>query len=200
MESVDLLVEGIVEREKEAASWVSALEAAMALKDPDLRARGRRIGGMARRLALAVGLPEAEAELIATGARLHDLGMLAIPDSIRYKPTTLSDDEKEILRHHPQWSSIALAEVVPGSPLIPLVLHHHERWDGRGYPNGLSGEAIPLGARILKLADVYDAVTSPRLWRPALTGEQALSLIEAGAGTEFDPGLVPSFVSLQLQS
>ncbi|HEV8461346.1 MAG TPA: HD domain-containing phosphohydrolase, partial [Gaiellaceae bacterium] len=124
---------------------------------------------------------------------LHDLGKLAIPEEILRKPSGLTDAERIVLERHPQ-IGYRMLESLGVDPIADWVLHHHERWDGAGYPDGLAGEEIPLGARIIFVADAFDAMTSNRLYRDPVPIRQALREVERCSGSQFDPQVVSAFL------
>jgi HD-GYP domain-containing protein (c-di-GMP phosphodiesterase class II) len=132
-------------------------------------------------------------ELIRLAGSLHDLGKLAIPEEILRKPAPLTEAERLVLERHPQ-IGFRMLESLGVDPVADWVLHHHERWDGTGYPDGIPGEEIPLGARILFVADAFDAMTSDRVYRSRLSHVDALAELERCAGTQFDPEIVAAFV------
>jgi len=138
-------------------------------------------------------LPSEEREAIISAARIHDLGKVATSDSILRKPGRLTDDEFAIIKRHPVDGSEILRHLSPYRHIVEIVRHHHERWDGRGYPDGLAGEAIPFGSRVIAVADTYDAMTTDRPYRRALTHEEALAELRRSAGTQFDPAVVAAF-------
>ena len=139
-----------------------------------------------------MGLDAEEVELVRLAGSLHDLGKLAIPEEILRKPDDLTESELLVLRRHPQ-IGYRMLRSLGVEPVSTWVLHHHERWDGRGYPHGLSGEDIPLGARILFVADAYDAMTTDRVYRGRLSHDRAIAELERCAGTQFDPDVVAAF-------
>ena len=156
----------------------------------------QRMSQFVFRIATAMGLSPREAELMRNAAPMHDLGKLGIRDRILHKPSELEEDEYNIMKRHPLIGARILAN--PRTNLLKVAYDmarsHHECWDGSGYPDGLAGEAIPLGARICAVADVFDALTSGRVYRPeAFPIEKALEEITAGAGTRFDPLVVAAF-------
>ena len=175
-------------RRLEQASFQSLLGLANALEAKDVYTRGHseRVAALARRIALAAGVPPAAADVVAQAGLLHDLGKIGIPEGVLRKPGPLSDEEWVMMRRHP----ILGAQIV--SPLeffaegAIIVRHHHERHDGSGYPDGLRGELIPLGARIVAVADVYDALTSHRAYRPRLARAEAVRRLDAEAGQTLD--------------
>ncbi|MBI4278979.1 MAG: HD-GYP domain-containing protein [Armatimonadetes bacterium] len=155
-----------------------------------------RVAWWAQRLARCVGLSEDEIETVAIAAKLHDLGAVTMPKSIEEKPGALSDDEWAIVRQHPAGG----AEVIVGMPemkqVAQCIQYHHERYDGTGYPEALQGEEIPLGARIIAVAEAFDAMVSIRPYRAALGREEALARISMNMGTQFDPRMVLALVEL----
>jgi len=160
----------------------------------------QRVGQAARGLAKALGLSADQVELIRRAAPLHDVGKIGIPDHILLKPHDLTPDEFEVLKAH---TTIG-ARILSGSrfPLLQLAaeiaLAHHERWDGKGYPQGLKGEAIPLAGRIVAVVDAFDAMTNDRPYRKALSRPQALGILGRGAGSQWDKQVVEAFASMQV--
>jgi HD-GYP domain-containing protein (c-di-GMP phosphodiesterase class II) len=151
------------------------------------------VGELAGQIAKRMGLEREQIELTRLAGRLHDLGKLAIPEEILRKPGPLNEAERLVLERHPQ-IGFRMLESLGIEPIATWVLHHHERWDGRGYPDGLGGEEIPLGSRILFVADAYDAMTSDRIYRGKLPHESAVAELERCAGAQFDPNVVSWFV------
>ncbi|OYT70908.1 MAG: hypothetical protein CFK49_11555 [Armatimonadetes bacterium JP3_11] len=147
---------------------------------------------MAHRLKLS----SEELNDIERGALLHDIGKIGVPDSILYKPGPLTPEEWEIMKQHPVIGYRMCMKVDELRSAAPIVLHHHERWDGGGYPYGLAGEAIPLGARIFAIADTLDAMTSDRPYRKALSFAEAREEIIRCAGKQFDPEMVKLFLEI----
>jgi diguanylate cyclase (GGDEF)-like protein/putative nucleotidyltransferase with HDIG domain len=175
---------------------IEALARAIDAKDQTTQMHIRRVQVYAAGLAKAAGLSEAEIQGVKTAALLHDIGKLAVPEHILSKPGPLTQEEFQKIRIHPQVGAEIIAAVPFPYPVAPLILSHHERWDGKGYPQGLSGAEIPLGARILTIVDYYDAVTTERPYHKALTNESAIGLLRHEAGRALDPKLVPIFVGL----
>ena len=128
--------------------------------------------------------------MLALGGLLHDMGKLAVPDAILSKPASLTDDEYEVVKHHPEWGEKLLAELGFSPDVRRLVLDHHERIDGTGYPHGRDAASLDLETRILAVCDVYDALISPRVYRGAWAHEDAIALLREKAGREFDPRVV----------
>jgi HD-GYP domain-containing protein (c-di-GMP phosphodiesterase class II) len=171
-----------------------ALLAALAERDANL---DQHVNGVAD-LALAVGgrfALDAEAmEELRAGAELHDIGKVAIPDAILYKPAALDPDEQEFMRRHTVMGERIVASVPSLRGAARLIRASHERWDGAGYPDGLAGEEIPLGARIIAVCDAYDAMTTDRPYRRAMAADAARAELRARAGTQFDPAVVEAFL------
>jgi diguanylate cyclase (GGDEF)-like protein len=176
-------------RYRAAASLAKAVDA----RDTYTGSHSERVSELAARVATRVGLDPEQVELTRLAASLHDLGKLAIPEEILRKPGALTDSERLVLERHPQ-IGFRMLDSLGVDPVADLVLHHHERWDGAGYPDGLSGEQIPLGARIIFVTDAYDAMTSDRVYRPKLSTDAAFAELVRCSGTQFDPGIVAAFV------
>ena len=156
----------------------------------------RRVVEMTTRMAKRLGFEGDALEHVRIGALLHDVGKIAVPDTILLKRAPLTPSEWAIMRQHPIYGYQMLSTVESLQPALSIPLSHHERWDGNGYPYGLSGEEIPIEARIFTLVDVYDALTHDRPYRAAWTREQALVYIRNQAGLHFDPALVELFVEI----
>jgi HD-GYP domain-containing protein (c-di-GMP phosphodiesterase class II) len=167
----------------------NALEA----KDPYTRGHSERVAGWARALGLAAGLSDAAAETVAQAGLLHDLGKIGIPEAILRKPGALSSDEWELMRSHPLTGAQILAPLEFFEDGAVIVRHHHERLDGSGYPDRLAGAAIPVGARIVAIADVYDALRSRRVYKPALSHSATGQLMTEASNGHFDPALLQAF-------
>jgi HD-GYP domain-containing protein (c-di-GMP phosphodiesterase class II) len=163
---------------------------------PYMRGHGSRVSELAETLALRLGWRSGDLHRLRVGARLHDLGKLAVADDVWRKRERLTDDEVTAIRRHPAAGMRMLARQPELRFAVPLALFHHERWDGRGYPCGKAGCAIPVEARVLALADAFDAMTTDRPYQCALPPEDALAEIDRCAGTQFDPRLARVFVGL----
>ena len=175
---------------------IQALAAAVDAKDAYTQGHSRRVAQYAAALARFIGLPKDDVELIFTTGTLHDVGKIGVPDGILNKKGRLEDDERAIMETHPVLGEVIVRKVPQLATTLPGVRHHHERWDGKGYPDKLQGDAIPKIARILALADTFDAMTSDRPYRKGMAKEIALREIARNAGTQFDPELAPRFVEM----
>ena len=177
-------------------SILEMLAMAIDAKDDVTHDHIQRVKLFARRMGEAVGLSELEIEALKAGALLHDIGKIGVPAYILNKPGKLTEHEFEQMKMHTIIGADMLSNVDFRYPVVPIVRHHHERWDGRGYPDGLKGEGIPVTARILTLVDNYDALRSDRPYKTGMTREQALDYIKQNAGTFFDPALVEIFLGM----
>jgi diguanylate cyclase (GGDEF)-like protein/putative nucleotidyltransferase with HDIG domain len=175
---------------------IEALARAIDAKDQTTQMHIRRVQLYATSLARAIGMSAADIQGVKTAALLHDIGKLAVPEHILSKPGPLTEEEFQKIRIHPTVGAEIIAAVPFPYPVAPLIQSHHERWDGKGYPHALAGEAIPLGARILTIVDYYDAVTTERPYHKALTPDSAVALLRHEAGRALDPVLVDKFVDL----
>ena len=175
---------------------IEALARAIDAKDQTTQLHIRRVQVYAAGLAKAAGLSEHEIQGVKTAALLHDIGKLAVPEHILSKPGPLTQEEFQKIRIHPQVGAEIIAAVPFPYPVAPLIMSHHERGDGKGYPQGLAGDDIPLGARILTIVDYYDAVTTERPYHKALSNDSALGLLRHEAGRALDPRLVPIFIEM----
>ena len=173
---------------------IEALAIAIDAKDEVTHDHVHRVQIYATGLARLVGLSEAEVEALKAGALLHDIGKLAVPDYILNKPDKLTTAEFDRMKVHTIVGAEILTRVGFPYPVVPVVRHHHERWDGRGYPDGLRGEQIPMTARILSVVDCFDAVREDRQYRKAMSREQAIDLIKGASGTMYDPDIVRLFL------
>jgi putative nucleotidyltransferase with HDIG domain len=179
-------------------STVETLATAIDAKDGVTHDHIRRVQSMAVALTRALGVAdEAALKAIHAAALLHDTGKLAVPEHILNKPGKLTPAEFEQMKRHAAIGAEILSAVEFPYPVVPIVRHHHESWDGTGYPDGLKGDAIPLGARILSVVDCYDALTSDRPYRRALSDDDALAIVCERRGTMYDPAVVDAFVALQ---
>jgi response regulator RpfG family c-di-GMP phosphodiesterase len=177
-------------------STVKALVSIIEAKDPYTKGHTERVADFAVALATKLRLSKDEIRDIAFGAVLHDIGKLVVYERILNKPGRLNEDEWEALKEHPAIGARIIENMDFLAGTIPLVRHHHERWDGEGYPDGLVGDRVPMGARIIAVADSYDAMTTDRPYRKALESEVALDTLKSKAGSQFDPQVVEVFVEL----
>jgi len=177
---------------------VGVLKAALAERDFLARGHAERLKKVACSLGEAAGLPAAEMDDLCLLAEMHDIGKIGVPDHILFKPGRLTDEEMEEVKRHPE-IGYQIALVSPDlASVAELILQHHEWWDGRGYPRGLQGENINILGRIITIADAYEAMTSDRPYRQAVSKETALAEIKRCAGIQFDPRLVEIFIELPL--
>jgi len=189
-------IETSIQRDSNWTAIMISLSRAVDAKSTWTNGHSERVAAFATAIGERLMMTDSELASLKVSALLHDVGKIAIPGSIIDKPARLSDEEMGIMRQHPERGA-AIVENIPGYKTIRLaILHHHERWDGQGYPQGVAGELIPLHARIISVADVYDAMTSDRPYRRGLPAAEALSLIESQRGTAFDADLVRIFLSV----
>ncbi len=170
--------------------WLRALD----LRDKGVQGHIERVTGITLQLARGLGFGEADLRHLRRGALLHDIGKIGIPESILLKRGSLTGEEWGIIRQHPTYAYDLLSPIEYLRPALDIPYCHHERWDGRGYPRGLTGDEIPFAARLVSVVDVWDALRSDRPYRPAWSGEQALDYIQTCAGTHFDAQVVDSFL------
>jgi two-component system, cell cycle response regulator len=169
---------------------------ALAERHPDLGEHTDGVTALARDVARLVGLGAEELEQICHAAELHDIGKVAIPDAILAKPGPLNDEEWAFMRRHTVIGERIVSAAPALAPVARVVRASHERWDGGGYPDGLAGEDIPLGARIVAVCDTFDAIVSDRAYRPRRTAAEALAELQLCAGTQFDPAIVAAFAAV----
>ncbi|MCW2993358.1 MAG: domain S-box-containing protein, partial [Conexibacter sp.] len=178
------------------AAGVDALGRLLSLRDGYTGDHGEEVVALCERIARHMELPPATMRELDMAARLHDLGKIGVPDVILHKPGKLTPSEWEVMRKHPAWGAEALASVPGGAGLAAAVRGHHERWDGRGYPDELSGEEIPIASRVIAVADAWHAMTSNRSYRRALDDEHARQELCDGVGTQFDPEVVDALLAV----
>jgi ribonuclease P protein subunit RPR2 len=178
---------------------VRALASALDLRDDATGRHSERVTACALALTRAAAPELAEDLALAYGFLLHDLGKIGIPDDVLRKPGPLDEDEFALMRTHPELGERIVADIPFLSGVaLDVVASHHERWDGSGYPRGVAGDEIPLSARIFSIADAFDAMTNDRPYRVALPLSEARASLAAGAGGQFDPSLVATFLELDL--
>jgi diguanylate cyclase (GGDEF)-like protein/putative nucleotidyltransferase with HDIG domain len=184
------------EAQPRALSIIYALAATVDAKDHYTYGHSKKVSDYAVALAEALGLSKDVIDTIRAAGLLHDVGKIAVPDSTLNKKGTLNEGEWELIRAHPKLGIEILRHIIDLVNCIPVILHHHERYDGSGYPTSLKGDNIPLESRILAIADAFDAITSPRPYRKQLPIQEALDELKRCAGTQFDPKLVDVFCKL----
>ena len=172
---------------------IEGLSHALDLRDRETEGHSQRVTEVTVKMAQALNISEEEIVHIRRGALLHDIGKIGIPDSILHKPDALTQEEWVIMRKHPQFAYDMLSPIEYLRPALDIPYNHHEKWDGTGYPRGLKGDEIPTSARLFAIADVWDALTSDRPYRPRWTEEQALTYIREQSGKHFDPQVVELF-------
>jgi len=172
---------------------IHALAGAVDARDHYTREHSNRVSAYGVIIARQMGLDEAFIESVEFGGLLHDVGKIGIPDQVLNKPGRLTEDEFTLMKTHATMGATLLRRVESLAPLVPLVLYHHERFDGRGYPEGLTGKKIPLGARILNVADSFETITSDRVYHKARSMQEGLEEIRRCSGGQFDPEVVAAF-------
>ncbi len=180
----------------ERRSTVAALLAALAAKDRATSAHAERCSWYATRLAQELGLTEEDTSIVRLAAVLHDIGKLAVPDEVLFKPGPLDEAEWAQMKEHPTAALPILSRVPAVAEATPAILHHHERFDGSGYPDGLAGNDIPVASRMLLVTDAFDAMTNDRPYRKALSVGAAIEELKQNSGTQFDPAVVAAFLGL----
>lgn len=172
--------------------WIRALD----LRDGETEGHSRRVVGLAVKLAEELGVCGERLVHVRRGALLHDVGKMALPDSVLRKPGELDEEEQALMRRHPEHAWQMLGGVDFLRPALDIPYCHHERWDGTGYPRGLRGEEIPLAARLFAVVDVWDALRYDRAYRAGWPAEKVREYLREGAGTQFDPAVVPVFLRI----
>ncbi len=175
---------------------VEALSEALDARDGYTAGHAHSVLEMVEATGRELGISGAELEALRCGALFHDIGKIGVPDRILNKPGPLDEGEWRVMKRHPEIGAQILAPLAFMAPSVPIVRHEHEHWDGSGYPDGLAGEEIPLGARVILVCDAYHAMTSDRPYRAALDRWEALRRLRVGAGRQFDPGVVDAFLEI----
>jgi len=186
------LQDRLIEQSKQA---VLAMADAVDKKSPWTAGHSRRVTDIAVRIAHGLGWSNDQVEELRMSGLLHDIGKIGVPEGILNKPGRLTDNERKAMQKHPTDGAQIIGRISQLTPIIPAILHHHEYFDGGGYPDGLMGEQIPLPARVLGVADAYDAMVSDRPYRQGLSHDEALQVIRKGAGAQFDPAIVEVFLA-----
>ena len=181
---------------KSYLATIYALANAIEARDPYTRGHSERVTRMAILTARQMGWSEEQCAQVEMGGILHDVGKIGIPDAILRKPARLTDEEFAVIKTHPTLGARMLRGISYLEPAVPYILYHQERYDGRGYPRGLTGEAIPIQGRLLAVADAVDAITSNRPYRPGAPLAKAIDILKAGSGTQFDPDIVSAFLAV----
>ena len=175
---------------------LAALSLAIEARDPYTRGHSARVTALSDAVARWLGWSDERLQTLQVGGPLHDIGKLSIPGRVLRKPGPLTAAELAEIRSHPEAGARLIAPIESARCALPYVLHHHERWDGSGYPHGLAGREIPVEARVLAVADAFDAMTSHRPYRRALDDERALIEVDRCAGTQFDPEVARAFLEV----
>jgi HD-GYP domain-containing protein (c-di-GMP phosphodiesterase class II) len=178
------------------ADTIRSLVGALEAKDFYTRGHSERVAGYAVALGRAMGLDAKACDRLEYAGLLHDLGKIALPATILTKPGALTDEEMDMMKGHPAAGASMVGRIPPLAELADLVLHHHERYEGGGYPDGLHGVEVPRLARILTVADAYDAMTTNRAYRPAMSHERAREIVAQAGGSQFDPDVVQVFLRI----
>jgi len=186
----------LTDRVVRAPDAVTALVAALAAKDPDTSAHTERCSWYTAELSAELGLDQEQASIVRLGSLLHDIGKIAVPDEVLFKPGPLNDNEWVQMKRHPVTGLHILSRIPSIAAATPAVLHHHEHFDGSGYPDGLAGDAIPVASRILLVTDAFDAMTTDRPYRKAMPVEVAIEELTRHRGGQFDPEVVDAFLRI----
>src|SRR5216684_2958318 len=188
-----LRLKAVYDRLDSAEQVIFSLAAAVEAKDSYIERHTNRVAESARYLGSRMGLPDGDLDALYRGGIIHDIGKIGVPDAVLLKPGSLNADELVLMRAHPEIGENIVRPLRSGSDLLPIVRHHHEAFDGRGYPDGLRGTAIPLLARIVAVCDAFDALTNDRPYRSRLSEREAIAILTGGAGRQWDPQLVSLF-------
>jgi putative two-component system response regulator len=190
-----LRLKSVIDRLDSAEQVIFALASAVEAKDAHTERHTRRVAEAARHIGERLGLSKSDLDTLYLGGMVHDLGKIGVDDAILRKPGPLDVDELAKMRAHPLIGANIVKPLRSGSELLPIIRHHHERFDGRGYPDGLSGTDIPLLARIVSICDAYDALVNDRPYRPRRSLDEAIQILADGAGRQWDPRLVSLFLA-----
>lgn len=190
-----LKLKALYDRLDETEHVVFALARAVEAKDSYTEAHTMRVAAGAVALGEVAGLGATDLDHLYRGGLLHDIGKIGVPDRVLQKPGPLSKVEMEVMRQHPALGEEIARPLRSAAPLLKIIRHHHENWDGSGYPDGLAGAEIPLPARVVAISDAFDAMTSDRPYRPGRSRREAAAILKQGAGTQWDPELVDLFLT-----
>jgi hypothetical protein len=188
--------ESVARLTKETVEAVLKMAEHLDYRDTNTYEHSQRLADLTRRLATSLELTPEYVDEIVLASRVHDLGKIGISNEILLKQGPLTPEEAQIMSQHPVIGSQILSSYSMFHASVPIVRHHHERWDGRGYPDGLAGERIPIGARIIAIADSFDAMTADRPYRKGLSVDEAVERLKAGMGTQYDPKLCAAFIQI----
>ncbi|HEU5088060.1 MAG TPA: HD domain-containing phosphohydrolase [Roseiflexaceae bacterium] len=191
-----LRIKGLTDQLEHTEGVIFMLAQAVEAKDPYTEGHLTRIKSYAEQLATACGLPSDEVRAVRYGGVLHDIGKIGISDNVLLKAGTLTNEEIAIMRRHPEIGAQIVSQMRFAPKIMPIIRGHHERWDGCGYPDGLRGNEIPIGAQIISVVDAYDAMMTTRPYRAALPLERCLEAMQAGRGSQFAPAVVDVFLEL----
>ncbi len=194
--SSQLRIKRLTDQLERTEQVIFMLALAVEAKDAYTEGHLRRLSCYSERLAIAAAIAPERLKAIRFGGLLHDIGKISIDDAILRKPGKLTAEEYEQIKQHPDYGARIVRPMRFAAEVGPIIRHHHERWDGKGYPQGLSGEAIPVGARIVAIVDAYDAMMTDRPYRRALGLEETLRRLREGRGREWDPQLLDLFIEL----
>jgi putative nucleotidyltransferase with HDIG domain len=198
VEQATALRAALAETERTYDATLAALSSALDVRDTETEGHARRVVRYMELIAAVLGVPADQHPTLRRGALLHDIGKIGVPDHILRKPGALTDHEWTTMKTHPDLGAKIIANIPFLEEVAVIIRAHHERWDGNGYPEGLAGENIPLGARIFAVADSFDAMTSDRPYRRGRQLDAALAEIERCSGTQFDPAVVVAFLAVPL--
>jgi putative nucleotidyltransferase with HDIG domain len=188
-------LQNYVQLQSETMQTIETLADVIDKGDPHTFQHSQRVSKYAVQLARRLNLPEVDVQLIGSAARIHDLGKVTIPTNILQKTGKLTAEEFEVVKGHPAEGAKLVENLSLYQQGLDLILHHHERFDGTGYPSGLKENSIPLGARVICVADAFDAMTSDRPYRKAMSLDNAILELKGGMGTQFDPYLASAFIN-----
>jgi putative two-component system response regulator len=191
-----LRVKGLIDQLEPAESVVFTLARTVEAKDHYTTGHLRRMEYYSEQLAMAAGLSQEDITAVRYGAILHDVGKIRLSESILNKRGLLTNEEFAALKRHPEYSAQMISHMRFAPRVVPIVLGHHEKWNGKGYPRGLTGKHIPIGARIVAIVDAYDAMTTDRPYRRALDQREAMNRLRVGSGKQWDPDLIDLFCAL----
>jgi putative nucleotidyltransferase with HDIG domain len=186
--------------EKTHFETIMAFSDALEARDQYTAGHSRRVMEYSKSIGQRLRLDKQDIEDLKKSALLHDIGKIGIPDTILKKQGKLTDEEYAIIKSHPETGAVILKNIKSFKHLVPAVFHHHEQYDGEGYPNGIKGKEIPMYARIIAITDTFDAMTSSRSYRNALSFRTALSELERRKGTQFDPEIADIFIEILQES